>query len=126
MASGLNQICRIWRYTYPSDDEIGGAYPSGTILYDSVECRIQSLKPTYALLEQGVEGINMYVGLVTPHTLDIRINDELQIMLPVNSAYYSGTFRIVGDPQRTSMSPSDNRGYLILNLNRVVTARTVQ
>ena len=126
MPAGLNQVVRVWRFSYPEDDDIGGAQPSGTITYDSVPARIQSLKPTQALAEQGIEGFDSYVGLLTPHTLDVQYNDEIQLMLPVNSPDYSGTFRVVGDPQRTSMSPSDSRGYLLVNLRRVVKVRTIQ
>lgn len=119
----------MWDFDYDlgqGDDEIGGAQPSGTVIYENVSCRVQSLKPTQAIREQGIIGIDLFVGLVHPHTLDIENNNELEITAPANSPYYGKVFRIQGDPQRTSTSASDSRGYLLVNLKRVEKSRTIQ
>jgi hypothetical protein len=126
MSAGTNVLVRIWEYSYPSDDSVGGALPSGTVLHSQVDARIQSMKPTQALLEQGLEDISMFVGFLVPHTLLVSNNNQLEVTAPVNSPYYSEFFRVVGNPQRTSMGASDSRGYLLVNLKRVEKSRTIQ
>ena len=129
MPAGLNLLAEVWDFNYDlgqGDDEIGGAQPSGTILYSQIELRIQSQKPTPALLEQGIVGISTYIGLIRDRTLDIENNNEIRVTAPVNSPYYNKYYRILGDPQRTSMAASDSRGYLLVSLQRVERGRTIQ
>ena len=126
MPAGLNQLCEVWDFNYPADDEIGGAVPSGTMLYENIPCRIQQNRPTQALLEQGIVGINTFVALIGDSTLDIENNNELRITAPINSPYYNKYFRVLGDPDRTSVHPSDSRGCLLVNLQRVERGRTIQ
>ena len=124
--AGINLLCQIWDYNYLSDDSIGGALPSGTMLYEDVAIRIQSNKPTQPIREQGIVGIDTYVGLVPDYTLDIENNNEILITAPPESHYYNKRFRIVGDPQRQSVGAIDSRGSLLLNLQRVERGRTIQ
>ena len=63
MVAGLNLVCRVWDFTYPNDDDVGGALPSGTVLHERVDARIQQNRPTQALLEQGIEDISTFSGL---------------------------------------------------------------
>ena len=129
MTAGLNLVVRVWDYKYnlgEGDDSVGGSQPSGTVLHNQIDARIQSQKPTQALLEQGLEDISMFVGLLTPHTLLVTNNNQLEVTAPANSPYYNEFFRVVGNPQRTSMGASDSRGYLLVNLKRVEKSRTIQ
>lgn len=129
MPAGMNLICEVWDFSYDlgsGDDEIGGAVPSGTVLYQNISCRIQSNRPTQALREQGITGIDTYICAIANHTLDVENNNEIKITAPTNSPYYGKWFRIMGDPQRTSTSPSDSRGYLLVNLQRIERGRTIQ
>ena len=64
MTAGLNLVVRVWDYKYnlgEGDDSVGGSQPSGTVLHNQIDARIQSQKPTQALLEQGLEDISMFV-----------------------------------------------------------------
>jgi len=126
MTAGMNLLCKIIEFSYPSDDSVGGAQPSGTVTYEDISCRVQSSKPTQALLEQGLEDVSMFIGLLTPHTVLVTNNNQLEITAPLNSPYYNERFRVVGNPQRTSMSPSDSRGYILVNLKRVEKSRQLQ
>ena len=129
MVAGLNLIGRVWNFKYDlgeADDEVGGSQPSGTVLQESVELRIASMQPTQALLEQGVESLDLYTGVIANYTVDILNNHEVEITAPANSPYYGKFFRVMGDPRRTSTSPSDSRGFLFVSLKRVEKSRTIQ
>lgn len=133
MPAGANLLlCQVWDYNYDTadggggDDDIGGAVPSGTMLYDNVEIRIQSNKPTQAIREQGILGIDTFVGMIRNYTLDVENNNELLITAPASSHYYNKRFRIMGDPQRTSTGATDSRNYLLVNLQRIERGRTIQ
>lgn len=126
MVAGLNLVADVWTFSYPNDDDMGGAQPSGTIAYSNAQLRLQTLKPTQPLLEQGIESVGLFTACLYPHTCPLRYNDELEVKLPVNSPHYGDRFRIVGEPQRTSMSPSDHRGYLIVNVQRIEKNRSQQ
>lgn len=125
MTAGLNLLVTIWRYTYPSDDAVGGAVPSGTMLYTNIEARIQAEKPTMALLEQGLEVPTLFTAVLHPGTLLIEHNDEVEVTAPAISTYYGEHFRIVG-MQHTSTYPDDPRGYVLLNLRRSERAHALQ
>lgn len=129
MVAGLNLVARIWDYKYDlgsGDDIVGGAVPSGTVLQENVPCRVASMKPTQAILEQGIETLELYTGVVANYTVQIENNHELEITAPINSPYYGEHFRIIGDPRRTSTHSSDSRGFLMLTLRRVEHSRTIQ
>lgn len=129
MAAGINLLGRVWDYQYglgEGDDDVGGSQPSGTVLHERIELRISSMKPTQALLEQGIEDISMFTGFLVNHTLQIANNNQLEITAPANSPYYGEFFRVIGNPQRTSMGPSDSRSFLKVNLKRVEKSRTIQ
>lgn len=126
MGIGTNLIGDLWEYTYPVDDSVGGALPSGTVVYTGFRMRLGTLKPTEALLEQGLESVGNFTAHIIPFTVPVKHNNEIEVTAPVNSPHYGNRFRIVGEPQRTSMSPSDPRGYLIVHVKRVEKSRTIQ
>lgn len=126
MTAGLNLLCEIWDYNYPEDDDIGGSQPSGTMLYSNVPIRIAANRPTQQIREQGIIGVDTYIGVVHNFTLDIENNNEILVTAPPSSHYYDKRFRVIGDVQRTSMGASDSRGYIILNLQRVERGRELQ
>ena len=126
MVAGITLLCQVWDYNYPADDDIGGALPSGTMLYENVALRIQSNRPTQAIREQGIVGVDTYLGMVRDYTLDIENNNEILITAPASSHYYNKRYRVIGDPQRQSVGATDSRGVLLLNLQRVERGRTIQ
>jgi len=129
MVAGLNLIGTVYDYKYSlgeGDDEVGGSQPSGTVLQENVQLRIAAMKPTAAILEQGVESISLYSGFIGNYTVEILNNHEIEITAPASSSHYGKRYRIVGDPQRSSVPNSDSRGFLLVVMKRVTKARTIQ
>jgi len=124
--AGITLLGRVWDYIYPADDDVGGALPSGTVTHDRIELRISQMKPTQALLEQGIEDISLFEGFVHNHTLTILNNNEIEITAPTNSQHYGKRYRVIGDSKYTSMGANDSRGYLLVTLRRVEKSRTIQ
>lgn len=95
MPAGLFLRGRIWRFTY-SDDIIGGALPTGTIVYANVWGRMEAEEQTIALLEQGLETPQLILALLWPGDMDLHQNDQLEITGPPLSNYYNKKFRVIG------------------------------
>ena len=121
--AGLNTTGRLWRFHYPADDDVGGALPSGTILKENVYGRIEQLKATQVLLEQGLELPEMFQAFLyyTGDPLDIQNNDELEIYYPPISPFYNKGFRILG--YRHS-SHADIRRFVEVTMKRHVISRS--
>lgn len=125
MTAGLNLLVTVWQYTFPADDDIGGAVPSGTAVYTNVPARIQAEKPTMALLEQGLETPTIFSCIVWPGTMVIEHNYEVEVTAPAISLYYGEHFRIIG-MQHTSVYADDPRGHILLTLRRIERAHAIQ
>jgi hypothetical protein len=126
MTAGFNSTGRIWRFTNSINDEVGGAVPTGTVLYTPVFSRIASEKPTIALLEQGLETPEIFRAELsyTPvpgGSFDVRHNDQYEITSPPISPYYNLRFVIIGVQH---VSFNDARRYLRVTLRRLVTANS--
>ena len=117
MTAGLNIHIRFWRMTTPVDDEIGGAVPTGTIIYDDVPARIEPVRPDYVLIQQGIETTNLYTCVCRPANLAIKEYDEAEVVFPLNHNLINKRL-LVRNIQDTSIHPSDSRGYLVLTLER--------
>ena len=124
--AGLNLKGRIWRFTY-TDDSVGGAVPTGQVLYEPVFSRIKSEKPTLALLEQGLETPEMFSAQLsypkyTPTgSFDVHHNDVYEVVYPPISSFYQKRFRVIGIQH---MSFIDNRQYLQVTLRRMEIANS--
>ncbi len=121
MPAGLNLLVSVVRITDGPDDIAGGAQPSGTVQYTNVPARISARRPTQVILEQGIQVKDIFTGVLSPGSLTININDQIQVTWPQTSPYYSYLFRCIG-VQHSSMT--DGRGYLILNLRRIERANS--
>lgn len=115
MSAGQVSRGVIWRFSYPQDDDQGGALPSGTILYQNVQARIFTEKPTLALLEQGLETPEMFAALLTPGTMILQHNDQYQELSPNISPYLNDKFVIISIQRPSQM---DNRKYLRVVMRR--------
>lgn len=125
MTAGLDTVGRIWRFTTPADDDVGGAVPTGMLMYSPVYSHITSEKPTLALLEQGLEtpeifsAILSYTQFSPTGSFDVRHNDQYEVTYPPISHFYQKRFVIIG-VQYPPMN--DARRFLIVTLRRVETA----
>lgn len=123
--AGLNLKGRVWRLLQSPDDDQGGSVPTGTILYESVFSRIRSEKPTLALLEQGLEVPEIFLGMLSypaysaTGTFDVQHNDQYEVTFPPISRHYGKKFVIIG-VQNTSFE--DSRRFLICTMRRLETA----
>jgi hypothetical protein len=117
MTAGLNIKGRIWRVSTPTDDDVGGAMVSGTVVYDNLACRLIPQRPNSLLLEQGLEVDGLYLMEIRPPSLDIREQDHFELTFPSYHPEYGHHFRIIG-VQRTSMHPADSRGFINLTMKR--------
>lgn len=123
MAAGFNLKAKVWRYIYPSDDPVGGAQPSGTLAYASLGLRLHAIEPDQVFLQQGLETLRTFRA--TSQNAVIYERDELEIVSPKTHPYYGKRLRVDG-VSLSNFHPSDNRGYLILNLSRSERAHASQ
>jgi hypothetical protein len=121
VVAGLNLNGVVWRLVSNQDDEIGGAVPTGTIIYTNVSSRISANKATQALLEQGLEVPETFTAVLFPGNINIRINDQYQVTAPAISTYYQKKFVII-NIQPSSMM--DSRQYLLVTLRRLEIANS--
>lgn len=125
MPAGHNQLARIYRYTYPQDDEIGGSVPSGTMIHDSILVRIEPVQPTMALLEQGLETVKLFRTAISYRAKDVKENDEVVVYEPIESFYYNQHFRIIS-VQHASLRPNDPRSQVVIVMRRREDAHGLQ
>lgn len=117
MRAGNNLLAKFWRKSYPVNDIVGGALPSGTVTYENVQGRIQAATPIPAFAMQGVETSKIMIGTFFPGSLDIQEYDECEVTSPPNHPYFGFKFRI-DTVQPPNYHPSDPRGVLILTMVR--------
>ena len=125
MTAGLVLSGDIWEYSFVDDDEVGGAVPSGTIVYESVQMRLQNSRNSIDLTIQGFEASKYFSAVLQPRPGMNLVERKhfFQPTSPPNSRYYLKMFRIV-NIQESNFHPSDPRRYLILNLERVENTRS--
>lgn len=125
MSAGKNQLVRVIRYSYPQDDSIGGSVPSGTVIHDSVLVRIKPIRPTMALLEQGLETIKLFETSLSYVAKDVKETDELIVYEPVDSEYFNQSFRVIS-VRHPSLRPNDPRSDLSVVIRRREEAHGLQ
>ena len=121
MTAGLLHTGRIWRFSYLNDDSVGGALPTGTVLYTPVFARIFTEKPTLALLEQGLETPELFSAIMEPGDITLNHNDQYEVTAPNISPYKNLKFVIISI-QTPSML--DDRRYVRVVMRRFVVAHS--
>ena len=117
MTAGFNALGYILHYDYEDDDEIGGSNPSGTVLVANVQCRIEPIEPTMALLEQGLETVKLYRTTLDYRAVNVQENDELVVSLPKGGFYTDKRFRFVS-VQHSSLQVNDPRSHVLVVMRR--------
>jgi hypothetical protein len=117
MPAGFNAVGNIIRYDYDPDDYVGGAMPSGTVIHESVWCRIDAVKPTMVLLEQGVETTSLFQTRLSYKAKNVQENDEFVVTAPVGSIYENVKFRLIS-VQHTSMRSDDPRNQILVVMRK--------
>ena len=103
----MTHVCELITFSYPTDDVVGGAVPSGTVLYERLDCRIEANMPTQALLEQGVDVTPTWQILIHPGNIDASHNDQIRFTAPQNDWFYNKKFRVVGITRSSNSSGND-------------------
>lgn len=119
--AGYNMRFAVYRISFPSDDTVGGAQTSGTLVYDQVQGRFQAQPAQQLLLQQGLETERTFTALVIPGTLTIYERDELEVIEPYDHPYHGQRFRVVHS-RYSDHNPRDPRNYILLDLTRSVRA----
>lgn len=117
MKTGNNVLAKFWRFSYPLDDIVGGAVPSGTVIYDGVQGRVQAATPIPAFAMQGVSTDKIIMGEFYPGTLNIQEFDQCEVTSPPNHPYFGLKLRI-DTVQKPNYHPSDPRGFLLVTMTR--------
>lgn len=123
MILGGNIRVNVYRMTPQTDDYVGGAMISGSVVHTAVPMRMQGDPDEQVLLQQGYETLRTYTFTVSIGGLDIRERDELQVVFPPSYPYYNAKFRVMN--VRYS-DLNDPRRYMILAVQRSVRSHTEQ
>lgn len=122
MPAGLNRVCEVIRFSneisgVSTDDEQGGAVPTGTVVYQNLGLRIKSEEPTLVLLEQGLATPTLFSAHLFSGLIVIEHNDQIRITAPTNDFLYNKKFRVIGI-QRSSNTSSQDRNFIRITLKR--------
>jgi hypothetical protein len=125
--AGDNVRFSVWRMSTLSgtDDVVGGAVITGSIVYDQVQGRMQAQPSQQLLLQQGLETERTFSARVIPGTLTIYERDELEVVEPFDHPYHGLRFRVIGS-RYSDFNPRDPRNYILLDLVRDVRAHANQ
>lgn len=122
MTAGLNVRIEVWRVTEGADDDVGGAIVTGTVLYDTADARLQAMKPSYLLLQQGLEVESLFRLMVQCSDRPYKEFDEVEIIWPIQHKYYGERFRII-KIQEDSLHPFDRRSFVEFTLSKMKYSR---
>lgn len=115
MTAGLNSKGQIIRFSYPADDDQGGAVPSGTVLYNNVYARISEKRSTQALLEQGLETPSIFDAILEPGSMVLESNDVYEDSSYPANPFYGKKFVIIGVHLPSLV---DRRKYIAVSMRR--------
>lgn len=118
MTAGLNMLCEVWKFDDIADD-VGGNTPTGTILWDGVQMRLQNAPNSLTLNIQGYETDKFFSAIIYPRP-EMNLVEKKHYIKPTsppNHRYFNKMFRIVSI-QEPNVHPSDPRRHLIVNLER--------
>lgn len=118
MTAGLVLNCNIWEFTDHAD-EVGGYMPSGTVIYENVQLRMQNPRNSLLMNIQGYETSKFFSATLHPRS-GMNLQEKkhyAQVVSPTNHRYYLKFFRIISILE-PDVHPADPRRFLILNLER--------
>lgn len=120
MPAGLNLFCDFIRMVY-TDDDVGGAYPTGTILQSNIYGRIEEEVANTHFLQQGLETVKIFSGVFWGSNLLLREQDEVQVVSPPNHEYFGKRFRVLYRGMNSN-HPANKQNYITVKLTRSQTA----
>jgi hypothetical protein len=119
VTAGFVLTGKIWEFTDRTDD-VGGNTPTGTVVYENVEARLQNAPNSLLMNIQGYETSKFFSATITPRSGMNLVEKKhyFEPTSPPNYRYINKMFRIVSI-QEPNFHPADPRRYLIVNLERV-------
>lgn len=123
--AGMNCRASIWRWSFVTDDRVGGALPTGTYIHQDLAAFLQEEPEEQLLLQQGLEIERIFHARVIPGYLDILERDEFEVTAPADHVHYGDRFRII-HARPSVMNRRDPRNYLLLTLVRAEKAHERQ
>lgn len=107
-----------------SDDVVGGAQITGSLVYSDVPGFLQMGLPDQVFLAQGLETNKMFRLTVGRPDLDIRERDYIVVTSPPNHKYYNQNLRVVSVAE-SNYTDMHRRGSII-DLTRDTRAHSIQ
>jgi hypothetical protein len=95
MTTGLNLRGNIIRMNQQTDDSVGGAILSGTVVGNNLLMAIYSNRPTQMSLDQGLETPAIFDATVKCGIV-IYERDLVEVTCPTSSPHYGLRFRVMG------------------------------
>jgi len=115
--AGYNIRVDIWRMATDSDDEVGGAMITGSVVYSGIQAFMQEQSTEMLLEQQGLPTLSIFNVTLIPGTLIIYERDEIEITKPLDHPLYGKRFRIMNH-RYSSNNPRDPRNYILLHVTR--------
>lgn len=122
MPAGINCSVNIIRHI-DADDDVGGSYPTGTVIHYSLQARISDDFPDYVdkldstYNGRGYESRKVFSGMIWGHNLKILEQDQIEIISPPNHDYFGNKFRIV-QTSYGDRHPGIKQRYVLVKLER--------
>lgn len=116
MPAGFNSKVKIFRLVY-TDDDVGGSVASGTTIHQSLDAFIEQDLIDSSFYQQGLETRKTFSGMLWGNNLQVREQDELEVVSPPNHKYYGKKFRVV-EARYDSRHPALKQNYLLVKLIR--------
>lgn len=118
MPAGLTLAVKVIRQdTSGGDDDVGGAVPTGTIIHLWVDGSIDPHIPKTDYSGQGLETIRTFDAMFWGNNLQIREQDEVEVVSPPNHQYFGKRFRVEAG-QYDRRHPAIKQGYYLATLTR--------
>lgn len=118
MTAGLILSGKIWEFT-DHRDIVGGNMPSGTVIYEGIQARLQNSSNSLLMNIQGYETSRFFSAIFYPRP-GMNLTEKKHYFQPINPPNYRFAncfFRIISI-QESSLHPSDPRRQILANLER--------
>lgn len=116
MPAGFNARVKVLRLVY-NDDDVGGSVATGTTIHESLDARIEQDLIDSGFYQQGLETKKTFSGMLWGHQLQVREQDEIEVVSPPNHDYYGKKFRVV-EARYDSRHLGIKQRYLLVKLIR--------
>lgn len=123
MTYGLNLRVNVHRMSNDTDDAVGGAVITGSVVYYDQRAAIFARRPSQLSLDQGLETEAVFDLTINLHNITLWERDEIEVTAPAGHPYYGLRFRVTGvQPGRRHYRAAHQHA----TLNRIRRSRSQQ